>query len=192
MAGAGDKVRIVGDQLIVGDGGAIVVEDGGTLILATGATSPKSGIERLIQTGAKVGGTAGWVIGAADNLPYMATMPAGVTAGKLIIPITGLRRLDTLTAFKVIAQIESAGNTVTLDAELRLVQNSASDPTDNPVGAMDQIVTTEDIVTTVTGVKTGLQEVAHAGDLYYLLLTATTAAATDIILLGVSVTVTEQ
>lgn len=157
-----------------------------------------SGQSRIIRTGyttqvgtrAKVGGTAGWVVAAANNLPYMATMAASQTAGTLVIPIDGLHIGDTITAFKVIAQIESAGNTVTLDADLRAVTNVAGEPTDASIGAITQVSATAD--TAVAASKTGLAEVVTSGKSYYLLVTGTTAASTDIILQHPEIVVTQS
>lgn len=155
-----------------------------------------NGMSRIIRTGytvqigtrAKVGGTAGWVVAAADNLPYMGTMAASQTAGTLVVPIDGLHLGDTITGFKVIAQIESAGGAVTLDASLRAVTNVAAEPTDASIGAITQVSVTAD--TAVAASKTGLAEVVTSGKSYYLLITGTTAALTDIILQHCEITVT--
>ncbi len=135
---------------------------------------------RQIGTRAKVGGTAGWVVGAANDLPYVGTMAASQAAGTLVIPIDGLRIGDVITGFKINAQVESAGNAVTIDAALRAVTNVAADPTDALIGAMTQVSVTAD--TAVASSKTGLSETVTSGKTYYLLITATTLAATDIIL----------
>jgi len=136
---------------------------------------------RQVATQAKVGAGAGWVLGGADNLPYVATMAAGQTAGTLVIPIDGLRIGDTITGFKVNAQVESGGNVVTIDAALRAVTNVAAEPTDGLIGAgMTQVSVTVD--TAVASAKTGLTEVVASGKSYYLLITATTGASCDIIL----------
>lgn len=139
-----------------------------------------SGVTEQIATRAKVGATAGWVIAAADNLPYVATLAASQTGSTLILPLTGLRLGDTITGFTVISQIESAGGTVTIDGDLRAVTNVAADPTDASISTMTQVSVTAD--TASAQAKTGLTEVVTSGKSYYLKLTATTAAATDIIL----------
>lgn len=144
------------------------------------------GETRQIGTRAKVGGTAGWVVGAANDLPYVATLPASQTGSTLVIPIDGLRIGDTITAFKVNAQIESAGNTVTLDAALRAVTNVAAEPTDASIGAITQVSVTAD--TAVAAEKTGLSEVVTSGKSYYLLLTGTTLGSTDVILQACEIT----
>jgi hypothetical protein len=152
-----------------------------------GALLPAAASETLqIGTRAKVGAAAGWVVGAADNLPYVGTLPASQTGSTLVIPIDGLRIGDTITGFRVVGQVESAGNAVTIDGDLRAVTNVAAEPTDASIGTMTQVNVTAD--TAVSQQKTGLAEVVTSGKTYYLKLTATTGAATDIILLACEVT----
>lgn len=141
-----------------------------------------------IGTRAKVGGTAGWVVAAADNLPYVATLPASQSGSTLVIPIDGLEVGDTITGFRVVAQVESAGGTVTIDGDLRATTNVAADPTDASIGTMTQVSVTAD--TAASQAKTGLTEVVTSGKTYYLKITATTAASTDIILQACEITVT--
>lgn len=137
---------------------------------------------------AKAGATAGWVVAAGANL-YEATLPQSQTASTLVIPIRGLKVGWTVTGFKIHAQIESAGGAVTLDADLRKLTTVAADPTDASIGAITQVSVTAD--TAVAAEKTGLSEVVAANEWLYVLVTATTAASTDIRYLGTSVTVTE-
>ena len=143
-----------------------------------------------VGTRAKVGTSAGWVLGAANDLPYVATMAASQSGGTLVIPIDGLCIGDTITGFKVVAQVESAGGTVTIDAALRAVTNVAAEPTDALIGAMTQVSVTAD--TAVASSKTGLTETVTSGKSYYLLITATTAGSTDIILQHCEVIVTQN
>lgn len=144
-----------------------------------------------IPTGrAKVGSAAGWVVGGADNLAYVATMAAAQTAGTLVIPLAGLQIGATITGFKVIAQIESAGNIATLDAAIRAITNVAAEPTDAAItGTFTQVSVTAD--TAVSQASGAMTEVVTSGKSYYMLLTGTTAAATDIILQHCEITVTE-
>lgn len=144
------------------------------------------GETRQIGTRAKVGATSGWTVGAANDLPYVATMAASQAAGTLVIPIDGLRIGDTITGFKIIAQIESAGNAVTLDAALRAVTNVAAEPTDALIGAITQVSVVAD--TAVAEAKTGLSEVVTSGKTYYLLITGTTLGSTDVILQSCEIT----
>jgi len=138
----------------------------------------------------KVGGTSGWVVDAATNLPYLGTLAASQTGSTLVQRIDGLKVGDTITAFRVVAQIESAGGTVTLDADLRAVTNVAAEPTDASIGAITQVSVTAD--TAVSQQKTGLSEVVTSGKSYYILFTATTAGSTDIILQASEITVTRS
>ena len=150
----------------------------------------RAGVEKQIGNRAKAGTTAGWTVGAGDNLPYMGTVAASQTGSTLVVPVDCLKVGDTITSFKVVAQIESASGAVTLDADLRAITNVAAEPTDASIGAITQVSVTAD--TAVASAKTGLTEVVAANKTYYVLLTATTAAATDIILLGLTITVTES
>lgn len=152
-------------------------------------TGVRTGYTKQIGTRAKVGGTAGWTVGAANDLGTIATMAAGGTAATLVIPIDGLHIGDTITGFKINAQIESGGNAVTLDASLRALTVAAADPTDAAIGTgITQVSVTAD--TAVASEKTGLTEVVTSGKTYYLLVTGTTGASTDIQLLAAEITVT--
>lgn len=147
-------------------------------------------VQYVVNTGAKIGGTAGWTLGGGTvNTGLCATMAASQTAGKLVIPITGLKVGDIITAFSVVGQIESAGGTVTLDADLRKHTAAAADVADASVGSITQISKTADYA--ISDAKTGLTEVVAADETFYVLLTGTTAASTDIALQGITLTVTE-
>jgi hypothetical protein len=160
-----------------------------SLTVPSSGSINRSAIQRLVGNRAKVGTTAGWTVGAANNIGEMATVAASQTAATLVVPIDLLKVGDTITAFKVVAQIESAGGAVTLDADLRAMTNAAADPTDASIGAITQVSVTAD--TAVDSDKKLLTEVVVSTKIYYVLLTATTAAATDIRLLGLTVTVNE-
>lgn len=151
----------------------------------------RTGVTKQVASRAKVGSAAGWVVGAATNLPYSATMAASQTAGTLVIPLDGLKIGDTITGFRIVAQVESAGGAVTIDGILRAVTNVAAEPTDAAIGTgMTQVSVTAD--TAVSQTKTDLTEVVTSGKSYYLLVTATTAASTDIILQHPEITITES
>lgn len=170
------------DTLTVDAQGVRVIDSSGQArIIRTGYTTQ-------VGTRAKVGGTSGWTVGATNDVGTIATMAAGQTAGTLVIPLDGLHIGDTITGFKINAQVESAGNTVTIDGSLRALTNVAADPTDASIGSITQVSVTAD--TAVAASKTGLSEVVAAGKTYYLLVTATTAASTDIQLLAPELTVT--
>lgn len=166
---------------------SLTAEEG--ITIGSGAGIVRTAVQRIVTGAAKVGGTAGWVVAAADNLPYTATLPASQTASTLVVPVVGLKVGDTITGFTVTAQIESAGGIATLDADLRAVTGVAAEPTDASIGAITQVSVTAD--TLVDAFKSGLSHAVNFNKTYYVLLTGTTAASTDIILLNVIVTVTE-
>lgn len=138
---------------------------------------------------AKVGTSAGWVVGAANNLGTIGTVAASQSGGTLVIPIPGLHVGDTITGFGIYSSINSVGGAVTLDADLRkLVIAAGANATDSSIGTMTQVSVSAATASAAT--KTGLTEVVVAGTQYYLLLTATTAGSTTIELAGAEVTVT--
>jgi len=144
---------------------------------------------RVINTGAKIGTTAGWTIQTNDDLGLVATCQASRAAATLVIPVPGLTVCDKITAFSVVGQIESGGNTVTLDADLRKHTAASGDVTDASVGAITQISVTGNAI--ISSSKTSLTEVVAADETFYVLLTATTAVLTDIALQGITITVSE-
>lgn len=163
-----------------------VFESGSTLEIKAGATVSRS-VKKVLNSGWRVGAGAGWTIASNTGA---ALLPAGVSAGTLVVPVTGLKLGDIVTGFKVNAQIESAGNTATLDADLRKLTNVAADPTDASVGAITQVSVIAD--TAVAAEKTGLSETLQTGEALYILITGTTAASTDVQLLNVEVYVDEK
>ena len=145
---------------------------------------------RQVAGPGKVGSAAGWTLAGADNLPYIATMAASQTAGTLVIRLGGLQIGATITGFKIVAQVESAGGTVTIDAAVRAVTNVAAEPTDAAItGTFTQVSVTAD--TAVAQASGAMTEVVTSGKSYYLLITATTAGSTDIILQHPEITTTE-
>jgi hypothetical protein len=136
---------------------------------------------------AKVGGTAGWVVAGTTNLP-LVTLPASQTGSTLVIPIDGLKVGDTIKGFNLIGQIESAGGAVTLDAALRKITNAAAGFTDALVSAITQVAVTADTALVLANAgKSDLTEVVGIDETFYILVTATTAASTDVEIQGVTV-----
>ena len=64
-----------------------------------------------------VGGAAGFTVRAAANTA-LATCAASQTAATFVIPVYGLTVGRAITGFSLVGQIESAGNTATVDAAL--------------------------------------------------------------------------
>lgn len=196
-----------GGNLKIGDGTPGVTQDGedayiegtlevdgaiqldGALTIAGGAI--RTGVQKVFNMECKLGATSGWALGGGGvDTGAMATMAASQTAGTLVCPLGSLQVGDTITSFTIHAQIESAGNTATLDADLRNIDNTAADPVDASIGAITQVSVTAD--TAVAQQKASLTHVVLATDAYYVLLTGTTAASTDIQLINIAVTVTES
>jgi hypothetical protein len=186
MAHYGTEQRV--DKLIVGAGGA---EISGTVALTGSLT--RASQKRILSAAvmSKVGAGAGFVVGAASNVA-LATCPASQTAATLVVPITGLKVGDTITGFHLIGQIESAGGIATVDADLRKHTAAAADVADASVGAITQLSVTADTIMSASNTNKGsLTEVVGADETFYVLITVTTAASTDVALQGVAVTVTE-
>ncbi len=139
---------------------------------------------------AKVGATAGWVITGGTNICH-ATLPASQTNSTLVVPISGLKIGDTLTAVSATGQVESAGGNVTLTMSIRKLTNAAADNTDAEIGT-DNVgtLTADTILSSANLGVTGLTEVLAEGETIYALFTGTTAASTDIDLTGLIATVT--
>jgi hypothetical protein len=152
----------------------------------TGAMSRASQVYHFPARSGSEGATGTWSIA---NDTGIATCAASQTAATFCIPLN-LKQGDVITSFKVSGQLESAGNTATVDADLRATTAVAADLTDASVGAITQISKTADYL--IADSKTGLSHTVISGNSYYVLITVTTAAATDVALQGVEVTVTEK
>lgn len=174
------------DKLVVESGGVIELKSGAVLQQNAGATATRT-VERQFNSGMRAGAGAGWT--TAGNTGA-ALLPASQSAGTLVVPISTLKVGDTIKALKVVAQIESAGGTVTLDADLRKLTNAAADPVDASIGAITQVSVIADTAVAATKTLT-TPEVVAADETYYVLITGTTAGSTDIQLLGVTLTVDE-
>lgn len=134
------------------------------------------------STNAKAGATSGFVVAVADDIS-LVTCPASKTASTLVVPITGLKMGQRITGFYLVGQIESAGNTVTVDAALRVQQAVAADVTDALVASMTQLsVIAETVMSATNASKRGLDADVAADKTYYILITATTGASCDIAL----------
>lgn len=166
--------------------------NGSTVYFDGSSSVVRSAVVRQVASRAKVGTTAGWTVGAANNVGSIATVAASQTACTLVIPLSvGVG--ETITAVGLSASINSAGGAVTLDANLRSYTPAAgATATDASIASLTQIsVTAATAVTPASlGSITGLTTTVVSGTMYYLLLTATTAASTTIELNQIEVTVT--
>jgi len=166
-----------------------------TSLVTSGDITPGGSVIRTGQqyvcstAGARAGATAGWVVTGADV--GQATLPASQTASTMVIPVNlPLKVGSTITAYSIIAQIESAGQTVTIDAALYKITNAAGDPTSADIGSITQVSVTADTASAAS--KTlAAPEVVAAGETFYLLITATTGSLTDIQFQGYTMTISE-
>ncbi len=173
-----------------------VKDDNGSVLFQVNESGISSAIrtsqKRLIQVGAKVGATSGWLVNAADDKNSLARCPASKTGSTLVIPVNGLKVGDTITGFHLVGQIESAGGTVTVDADLRKQTAAAADLSDASVGAITQLsVIADTIISATNSRKASLADVVGADETFYVLITATTAGSTDIDLQALAIEVTE-
>lgn len=138
----------------------------------------------------KVGATAGFVTGGADNA--MVTCPASQTGSTFVVPVVGLKPGYTVTGFHLMGQIESAGGAVTVNAALKKITVAAAGSVHATVGSMTQVSASADTaLSSANAAKSGLSEVVAEGETFYVLVTVTTAASTDIELNAIGVTVSE-
>ena len=152
----------------------------------TGAKTRTGQVYHFPARAGTQGVTGTW---STANNTGIATVAASQTAATFCIPL-GLKQGDIITSFKLSGQIESAGGAVTVDADLRATTAVAADLTDASIGAITQISKVADYL--ISDSKTGLSHTTISGKSYYVLLTVTTAAATDVAIQGVEVTVTEK
>lgn len=178
----------------------LTIPSGSTLNFASGATMMQSSgaiisrnVSLVIPAHGKAGATAGWTVAAAANRSG-ALLPASQTNSTLVIPINGLAVGDIITGFSLAGQIESAGGAASITAELRSLTVAAADLTDASVGAMAAplAVTADTAMSSVNAVKSGLSDTVAANETFYVLITGTTAGATDIDLASIILYVTRQ
>lgn len=145
-----------------------------------------------IGANSKPGATAGWTTEGTTNIS-VATCAAGSTAATLVVPISGLEIGDTVTSVSLQGQVESAGNTATVTLDVRKLTTAAADVTDASLGTDGSGNITADAILSSANVSvTGLSETLVEGETLYALISATTAASTDVVATGLIVTVTRS
>jgi len=166
----------------------IVLPDASGTVLLTGRTA-----QQFTQSiaGSKLGSAgAGWVLDAADDL-LLATLPAEQTSEIIIVPITvPLKVGSIITGFSINGQIESAGGAVTVDASINKMTAAAGDFTTASIGAIAQVAKTADykIIDANSAITA---ETVAADETFFVKITGTTAATTDVAIGGITITVTE-
>ena len=166
----------------------------GAVTMASGVALTRPAQKRVWAANAKVGGTSGWVVNAADNKNSLARLPASQTASTLVVPLTGFKPGDIIASYHLVGQIESAGGAVTVDCALRKQTAAAADLTDALCTGGDMVqlaVSADTIMSSANTTKAVTADTVGVDETFYLLITATTAASTDIDLQGVAVTYTE-
>ncbi|MFA5382216.1 MAG: hypothetical protein WC356_03555 [Candidatus Micrarchaeia archaeon] len=186
--GTGAKTITIGDAASTG---TTNIKAGSGGINITGSVIRTD--QQYVQTVSycKVGATAGWVVPAAADGAHLATLPQSQTASTLVIPITiPLKVGYTITGWTINGQIDSAGNAATLDARLYKHTEAEAGFTNAAIGSgMTQLSKTADYK--VVEGEASLSEVVAADESYYLLVTGTTAATTDIEIASITVSVSE-
>lgn len=153
----------------------------------------RAGQTRIFTPRPKVGATAGWVVGAADNQNKLATLPASQTSATLVVPVGPLKVGETVTGFAVQGSIQSAGNTGTINADLRKMTAAAAGATDTSVLALAAplSVTANTVLSSANAGRTGATEVMAEGEQLYLLITGTTGGSVTMEITSVTLTITE-
>lgn len=134
---------------------------------------------------------AGWVI-AADSDASLTTLPASQTSEEVVIPISIPLKVGwIITAWTLNGQIESAGQTCTVDAQMFTQTDAAGDVAIASVGSgMNQLSKTADFQ--IVAGEGGLTETVAAGKSYLIKVLATTGSSTDVALSSITITVTEK
>ncbi len=139
---------------------------------------------------AKAGATAGWVITGGTDKSH-ATLPASQTNSTLVIPFPALPVGSTVTAVAVAGQVESAGANVTMTMSYRSQTNAAADNVDAQIATANVGTLVADTIISAANLGvTGQTTVIATGVELYVLITATTAALTDIDLTHLLITYT--
>jgi len=106
-------------------------------------------------------------------------------AGKqYLILLTGLTIGEELPSFRIVGQVESAGNAVVIDVDVRKVVKGVSDVTDSSIGAITTTSYTADTAVDIEKVFSAVEVVAIDTS-YYALIGITTEANTDFAGIGI-------
>lgn len=145
---------------------------------------------RILNAQAKIGATAGWVLGGGSvDTGLMATLPASQTGSTLVVPLSGVRPGDTLTGFFLSGGIRSSGNTASIQVNLRKYTGGAT-PTEASIAQLSSTlsVTADTTLNASTAGRSPLAVTITENTSYYFRITATTAVSTEIDLMGVGAT----
>lgn len=132
------------------------------------------------------GSVAGWSHQAANNTSTIL-LPAAKTAATFTLPIH-IEIGTVINRVRIHGRTESAGNAATLDVELRATTATASAITDELIASIPQINKTANYMFDDEIILT-TPENTDTNKFYYILLTGTTAAGTEIDVQGIDLNV---
>ena len=145
----------------------------------------------------KIGtGTTGWIrqqssTAAADLVAI--TLAASLTDCKWNMAIPGLYEGDRIRGVYLLGQVESAGNNVVINVDLRRMRAIAADNEDASIVNRTLTTITADARlsrdNSYLDVGDGSGVEVKEGDIHYVCVKATTGASTDISLIGMVVVV---
>jgi len=156
------------------------VADTVAYILNNTPSTTAAGVVEVVASAAsaKAGTTAGFVVGAGNNLGKIATLPKAITAGTLVIGAPSLRVGDRIVGAYLVGSLQAASTkhtTVLLD--LRSLTAAAAGATDASVAVMAAAldVQANTILSSANTYLPALDHAVVAGETLYGLVTATTA-----------------
>ena len=133
--------------------------------------------------------TVGFVKTGVDT--NIVTLAQNATADTWVVHLPAFHQNDIITAIGICGQIESGGNAVTIDYELKEATAVATGTTFASIQAGTQVAKSADyLVDETTALAT--PHTCTGGELLFMLVTVTTAATTDVELLHVSLTITKK
>ena len=133
--------------------------------------------------------TKGYVKTGIDTC--MLTLVAAATADTWVVCLSGVHEGDIITSIGIVGQIESGGNAATIDYELKEITAVATGCTTASIQAGTQISKSADYLVDET-TAVAVPHTVDCGKALFFLVTCTTAAATNIELLHLRVTITEK
>lgn len=122
----------------------------------------------------------------ATNSTSLVTLPASKTDAKLVFHVPNIPVGAIIKSFNLVGQAESAGNNVSMDASLAVATSVSTDVSEAVEASITRLALTDDAVLGAANTEKVLSapRVVNEDENVFILLTATTAASTDIALQG--------
>jgi hypothetical protein len=154
----------------------VTVNSSDTVAYTFRDTVPVASKALVVVSGGKVGTTAGWVVGAANNLGKLATLPLNITAGTLVVPIPRLSVGDRIVGAYLVGSLQAASaKASSISLDVRKLVAATSGATDSSVVAMSTALSvTADTIVSKANTQIQCSEPVAEGVSYYALITATT------------------